>query len=214
MPNNVYWYLSGDAKRRMIERDIKKELKDLKNETNKKLDNLSSELINNNITYIKEISLQTLNNSVKPNVKVPFKTKKVKVSKKALAVGACVFMIAGGVATPTIIRIAKNIPTINKEEHFLSEENDIIKIAKNVSEDPIVVLYFAVNALDSWCRNNNIDSYLYYFNKIYKTNYESIDDFLFKNNFKDKVAWKSYVGNKLIEEKEQHLNGYYNVRGL
>ncbi len=120
MPKSDYWYLSGETKRQMVERDLMKQLDELKEETFNKLDELESEFISDNISYINEVSKKTLDSSVGIKDKVRFKRRRVNISKKAFAVGACLFVIAGGVASPTIIRIAKDVVVDFKQERFLN----------------------------------------------------------------------------------------------
>jgi hypothetical protein len=50
------------------------------------------------------------------------------------------------------------------------------------------------------------------FNRLYNTDYQSVSDFLTKNNFADIKEWKIYVANKLAEQKEDTY-GSSNIRG-
>lgn len=120
--DDKYWYLSGEAKRGAIESDLKAQLRALQEETDKKFNKLHTELVNDDAVFIANVLNESLNKSVKPGVKTKIKKKKVEVSKKAFAVGACAFMIAGGLATVTSINIVKNVSTSIKENQVIREE--------------------------------------------------------------------------------------------
>lgn len=236
-----YWYLSGETKRKMLEYDSIRKLEDLKNETIKKLDELKSTLDEEDIILIDTLKEETKSKSIKPGVKVPLKKKKITMSKKSLAVGACAMFLAGGLASNQAIGIVKNIsttieensiikPEINKfiatgvnpntQYNFLTNpdtgENyavhwhdfyDIVEKAKKTNEDPIVAFYLVYNSLDEYCRVERISSVIDTYNFLYGTDYESVEDFLFKNSFADKKEWKAYVANALVLQKEEGLDG-------
>lgn len=129
--DDKYWYLSGEAKRSAVAYDVKAQLKDLQKETDRKFQELEIELAMEEFDreYIKKMIEQSHDMSVKPGVKVANKRKKVELSKKALAVGACVIYIVGGVTMPHLMDMAKNVHTsfelnkvIVKEINEFSEE--------------------------------------------------------------------------------------------
>ena len=117
-----YKYLSGEAKRRVVEFDLKKQLRELKEETDRKFNELHSELVDNDAMYIAKLLDESLNGSEKPGVKTRFKKRKVEVSKKALAVGTCIFVIVGGYGTTKAINIAKNVSTKIEQTRVINEE--------------------------------------------------------------------------------------------
>lgn len=117
-----YKYFSGEAKRYAIEIDGNVQLRELREETNRKFDALHSELVDEDAMYIANLLDETLNGSVKPGVKTRFKKKKVEVSKKALAVGACIFMVVGGYGTTKAIDIVKNVSTKMEQQKIIQSE--------------------------------------------------------------------------------------------
>jgi hypothetical protein len=171
------------------------------------------------------ININCRNNSIKPNVKVENKRKKVNKSKKALAVAACCFLVAGGVAAPKVyqvvsnnIRIEKqtnefgdsfseafaipnthyNIEAINDYEDQVTHYHDYANIftySKNVTSDPIISFYLSYHSIGKNCMNDAIDT----FNRIVGTDYESVDDFFLKNGFANDFELKTYVSNYLNE---------------
>lgn len=232
--DDKFWYLSGEAKRRAVEYDLNKQFKELQAETAEKFKDLNSELIQDEAKEVADILEESLRDSVKPNVKVPNKRKKVNCSKKLIAVGACTLFIAAGIVTPKIIEISK-INSINyekvkdfNEEHVvpnthyntvLDKENhemkvvhwhdymDIFMNAKNSYEDPVVSFYLAYSSLGDYCMNQGIDIY----NRLYGTDYTDVNDFLQKNNFSSTIELKRYVANVFTSDKEASLDGSSNL---
>lgn len=237
-----YWYLSGEAKRKMVEYDYLRQLEELKKETHRKIDQVESTLDKDyDLTFINLLKEENKAKSIKPGVKVPLKKKKITMSKKALAVGACAMFLAGGIVTHQTIEIVKSISTTIEENNIIKPEinrlivsgvnpntqynhltepetgeyytvhwhdyYDIIEKAKELSQDPIVVFYLVCNSLDEYCRTEKMSSIIDSYNYLYSTDYESVEDFLMKNNFADKKEWKTYVANALAEQKEEGLDG-------
>lgn len=139
-----YWYLSGEAKRSMVAQDVKTQLKELQKETDKKFQELEIELAMEDFDreYIEKMMEKSRSMSVKPGVKVANKRKTVEISKKALAVGACVIYIAGGITMPHLVDLAKHVKTsyersavIAKEINEFSEEVIVPNTTFDYAED-------------------------------------------------------------------------------
>lgn len=94
--------------------------------------------------------------------------------------------------------------TINHSHNI----NNMLLETKENYNDPIIAFYLFYFSLDEWCLNNKLTEYLNNFNKIYETDYTSLEDFLTKNNFKNLKDLKKYVSDVIESEKE--LNGNRN----
>jgi hypothetical protein len=179
-----------------------------------------------------------IENSVKPGVKVSNIRKKVAINKKSLAIGACVLLVSGGVVNANAEKIANTIRSdkivheavLNYSENYVSpnthynvisnndtdtdevvhwhDYSDIFMKAKYTTDDPVVAFYLAYDAMGEDCLNKGISS----FNRLYNTDYESVNDFLIKNNFQDKKDWKINVAKKIQQQKEDGY-GNSNTRG-
>jgi hypothetical protein len=184
------------------------------------------------------INIDVQKNSIKPGVKVPNNRKKSILNKKALAIGACVLLVAGGSQVPKAVDVVKQNYMVYKEVSYFNEEyaapnrtfnlvtNDetdesryvnyytlegyknIFLKSKYTIADPIVAFYLAYDSMGESALNQGIKIFDYY----YETDYENVKDFLAKNNFADIKEWKIYVANKLAEQKEEQY-GSSNIRG-
>lgn len=119
--DDKYWYLSGEAKRGAIASDVKTKLRDLQKETDKKFEDLQLELELESL-FIAKVNETSRNMSIKPGTKVAYKKRKVELSKKTLAVGACVIYIAGGLTMPRFVEMAQNISTAVERNIVVAEE--------------------------------------------------------------------------------------------
>lgn len=232
--DDKFWYLSGEAKRKIVEYDLNKQFQKLHAETDEKFNNLKGELIRDEATIIVDALKESLGNSVKPNIKVPNKRKKVNCSKKLIAAGACTLFIAAGITTPKIVEISKINSMVNEKVMDFNEEYvvpsthyntvldevdngikvihwhdymDIFMNAKNSHEDPVVSFYLAYSSLGDYCMNQGIDIY----NHLYGTDYTDVNDFLQKNNFSSTIDLKKYVANVFESDKEASLDGSSNL---
>jgi hypothetical protein len=181
------------------------------------------------------IDVNVKRNSVKPGVKVPNNRKKAPSNKKAIAIGACVLLVAGGSLIPKAVEVVERNYTINKEVEDFNEKYvepnttysvvtdektsddkvvhwhdyaDVFMQAKYTTNDPVVAFYLAYDSMGEACLNQGLTA----FNRLYNTDYQSVSDFLTKNNFADIKEWKIYVANKLAEQKEDTY-GSSNIRG-
>lgn len=206
---------------------------------------------NKEIQYIPIVKGEFVTNSVKPGVKIKYEKKKVIPKNKfvAMAVGASLFFIAGGITIPKVVDLAQNVKVEWEMNQYLSGEigevktdiinpNTTVKYVSNPVEgtefeetktihyhdmskimtgiqartsDPIAAFYLLYQAMDSWCLEQG--DVLRAYNATYGTSYESFEDFLLKNGFKDGKELKMHAGEVLKSEEEALVYGSSNIRG-
>lgn len=156
---------------------------------------------------------------------IKWKKSKKKITKVQLAVGVCTFVIAGGLlaATATNLVINSNqnkiINPITRDFQKNNINNSTIRSwvdgqmsdtysydyvsicrdAYNITSDDKIALYLIYSNLGS----TDTEKGLHQFNLVFQTNYQSIEDFLMTNEFKDTKEWKKYVSNTLEENQEE-----------
>lgn len=169
----------------------------------------------------------------------PKKYEMDKKALRALAVGvAALVAVAGVKVSPNVLNMVKNVST-NVSSQILQEEmadfsqssvmenanhsytfddmgtpystgsynySAIFMDAKNRSANPLVALYILKKSVGEQEINSRMDN----FNRIFGTDYESIEDCLYKNNLTEK-EWKSYVAMELANEEEVSLDGNSSV---
>lgn len=185
------------------------------------------------IVSFEYVNKKSIQNSVKPKTKIKKKAKKRHLNVAGFILASSLAISA--IATPVIahaINMAypnqmieeatknyrENIFNPNTEQHFNSEKmdtdhyHDLINImveTKEGCENPIVGFYLVYNNLDKYCKKYKLEEIFYNFNLVYKTDYTSLEDFLQKNNFKNKKEFEEYVGYELsklsIEERGRGL---------
>lgn len=142
--------------------------------------------------------------------RVPNNQSKTGFNKKLLVVGSCGFLVAASVLTLGTLKIAKD-----KAKNYNLAQNESLEIEKTVDlydnaedlfidlstnyYDPTVVMYLAYQSLGS--SNDKINQNIGTFNKIFRTNYQSLSDFLQKNGFRTITDLEQYVGRYLGGER-------------
>lgn len=123
-----------EAKRKQM---MEEKLGRIKKDTYKKLDELENELLGEEYLLRDAIAREALMRSIKNN-KVPFNKKRAITSKKAVAIGASLFVIAAGVkVAPHVIQMVENVKVNIEQNHIIDPEiNNFRKssIAPNTTE--------------------------------------------------------------------------------
>ena len=102
---------------------------------------------------------------------------------------------------------------IDEMDYHWHEPDNIVKKSFEVHNNPVVAFYYAYYALDWECRTFKIQKYIEDLNKILKTDYKNLDDFLKDNNINSKKEWKEYVLNDLLAKREEEeIYGDYTSR--
>ena len=230
------FYLSGEEKRTMVRNDFEQQFVNLKKETDERINGLKKNLTDAEVEYVVDVLEASLRSSVKPNVKVPNKRKKIEDNKlnkkKAFAIGAATLFISGiavgSVVSPKIVEISKINNIVNEESRdfrsdvvvpntgyninnnkhvYWYDYMDIYMDAKNRYEDPILSFGFVYNTLGEQYTNDSINIY----NHLYGTNFQNVSDFLTKHNFKNSDELREYMANIIRAEEEELNHGSINA---
>lgn len=142
--------------------------------------------------------------------RVPNNQNKTGFNKTLLVVGTCGFLAAASVVTLGTLKIAKdkakNYNLAHKEAFEIEKTVDLYDNAEDLFidlstnyYDPTVVMYLAYQSLGN--SNDKINQNIGTFNKIFRTNYQSLSDFLEKNGFRTITDLEQYVGKYLKGER-------------
>ncbi len=142
--------------------------------------------------------------------RVPNNQNKTGFNKTLLVVGTCGFLAAASVVTLGTLKIAKdkakNYNLAHKEALEIEKTVDLYDNAEDLFidlstnyYDPTVVMYLAYQSLGN--SNDKINQNIGTFNKIFRTNYQSLSDFLQKNGFRTITDLEQYVGRYLKGER-------------
>ncbi len=112
-------FMTEDSQTRK-KNSIDEKFEKLRKEINQKFEN--EKIAVDEIIDLSYLEKETYYNSVKPGTIITIKKRKVKPSKKAIAVGVCAFLIAGKIMLPTAEKILKTVGARIELNKIVNEE--------------------------------------------------------------------------------------------